>query len=219
MSTERVPCTKCNSMILPATAAAYGGLCGQCSRKAQEAADFERQAQKKKEEAARAIIYDIDAILGSDDFMTDLDGALPDSDDPRYSKLTAVERHLKSLAEFHRRCGGGFGTLVDNRHFELLSRAHKAARQIGKCLLLDGLTELERTLLRYHFPRWMIGSRDQHYTLLSEADHAALDHDIDALDHKYFTYDADSIWSVPDFRTNTREYVKKHATALRKRRP
>lgn len=205
-------------MILPATAAAYGGLCGQCYRKAQEAAELERQAQKKKEEAAQRITYDIDAILGSDDFMTGLDNALPESDDPRYAKLTTVERHLQSLAEFHRRCGGGFGTLVDNRHFELLSRAHKAARKIGKCLLLDGLAELERTLLRHRFPRWTTGSRDQHYTSLTEAEHAALDHDIDALDHKYFTYDADSIWSVPDFRTNTREYVMKHATALRVRR-
>lgn len=218
MSTERVPCTKCNTMILPATATAYGGLCGQCSRKAQEAADFERRLQKRKEEAARPITYDVDAILASADFMSDLDGALPDSDNPRYTKLTAVERHLKSLAEFDRRCGGGFGTLIDNRHFELLFRTRRAARQIGKSILLDGLNDLERTLLHYRFPRWLIGSRDRHYASLSESEHADLDRDIAALDHKYFTYDADSIWSVPDFRTNTREYVMKHVTTLRKRR-
>jgi hypothetical protein len=205
-------------MILPATAAAYGGLCGQCARKAQEAADFERQLQKKKEEAAQRIIYDIDAILGSDDFMTDLDGALPESDDPRYPKLNAVERHLKSLAEFHRLCGGGFSTLIANQHFELLSSTLLAARKIGKSILLDGLSDLENTLLRHGFPRGQIGSRDGFYASLSESQHADLERDLQALDHKYFTYDADSIWSTADFRTNTREYVMKHATALRKRR-
>jgi hypothetical protein len=218
MPTDRLPCTKCSTMILPATAAAYGGLCGQCARKAQEAADFERQLQKKKEKAARPITYDIDAILASEDFMSDLDGALPDPDDPRYPKLTAVERHLKSLAEFERRCGGGFSTLIDNRYFELLSMTLRAARKIGKSILLDGLIDLERTLLGYGFPRWLIRSRDGFYASLSESQHADLERDLQALDHKYFTYDADSIWSVPDFRTNTREYVMKHATDLRKRR-
>ena len=218
MSTERIPCKRCRTKILTATAEANLGLCGQCARKAEEANERKRRAQIKREEAARPIEYDIDGILSSDDFMTALDGALPESDDPRYSRLTPIERNLQSLAEFDRRCGSGFEALVTNRHFELLSRARKAAKKIRGSILLDGLTDLERTLRRHRFPRW-IWRRDGFYASLTESAQVALDRDVEALDSKYFTYDADSIWSTPDFREGTQEYAQKHADALRKRRP
>ncbi len=218
MNATRIPCKKCRTKILTATAEANDGLCGQCARKAEEATDRKRRAQKKREEAARPIEYDIDAILGSEDFMTTLDGALPESDDPRYSRLTPIERDLQSLAEFDRRCGSGFEALVTNRHFELLSRARKAAKKMRRSILLAGLSDLEHTLRRHRFPRW-IRRRDGFYASLSESGQAALDRDVEALDSKYFTYEADSIWSTPDFREGTQEYAQKHADALRKRRP
>lgn len=218
MSADRIPCKKCGAQILPATATANMGLCGTCKRKADDAKDHAEKLRKRKEEAAKPIVYDIDAILASDDFMTALDGALPEPDYPQHSKLTSIERHLQSLAEFARRCGGGFGTLVDNQYFDLLSSAHKAAKELGPSLLLDGLTELESLLRRYGFPRWISRRYDFHGSI-SRSDRDALDQEIRQLDSKFFTYETASIWSTPDFRKGTYDYAAKHADALRKRRP
>ncbi|NJR32566.1 MAG: hypothetical protein HC778_06760 [Chamaesiphon sp. CSU_1_12] len=49
MTVERIKCTECNRQILPSTAAANGGLCGQCINTPEwirrECQEFDRQLE------------------------------------------------------------------------------------------------------------------------------------------------------------------------------
>jgi hypothetical protein len=184
-------------------------------RKAVNEVAERRKAEERRAAAAKPIQYDIDAVIASPDFMTALDGILPESNDARYPKLTEVERHLQSLAEFDRRCGSGFSALLMNEYFELLAGTREAAHHLAPTLLRSALDRLESILLRFGFPEAV---SQRHDVVLSDEQSSALEEEINSLDNEFFTYDQPSLWSSSDFRDATRDYAILHIEALRARK-
>ena len=220
MPEPKTNCIKCGTEILQITAAYNNGLCGTCNRlqKQEKREPYVSDERRAYLERKRKISYEIDEILKSADFISDIRNPFPEPSDDLDALLFPQEIVLRGIAEFYGSCGNAFSGLIDNEGFDIIRRSQLAARSLKPTLLNEALDRLGELLDSHHFPEDPVACVD-HLADLQIAHKAdAFLAGVEALDQEYFYGDAvRSLWRNPTFIDAAREYALLHLDVLRQR--
>jgi len=173
------------------------------------------------------VVYDIDALLDSPDFLLEIE--FPETEaringvwgpNPAYEQLAPEEKVLDAIAEFYRMgAGNGFQNLLDNVYYDLVYRVTNSLAQLPPTRMLGAFRELRAVMERHQFPADASLCEDHHGSL-SPAKQEAFEKQVSKLDSRYFDPEKPTmIWDHLDYVPVTIEYVKANIEVFRRRKP
>ncbi len=166
------------------------------------------------------ITYDIDELLTLDShrFYSDFCSNLPGYHSTHDHMLFPVERVIRDLWEFTCDTGSGFTSMISNKHFDTVARAHSALSKIGNSLANEAVLELRATMARCGFP--LDPSKDlDHLAGISEEMRTNFNAEVEVLDQKYFSGDDEtSLWHDLGYLERGIEFARDNIEKMRTRK-
>jgi ankyrin repeat protein len=164
------------------------------------------------------IMYDIDGILASNDFIMEIHNALYTAHEECNPDLLREEIQLFAIAAFHVDSGNGFSNIVTNENYEILLDALEARNVVQDTLLDRALGDIQSLLERYFIPRSVKGWTDCYATLENTNRLGSFKSDIEDLDRRYFE-GSPSLWGDCDeYIERARQYASSKRDILSIRR-